>query len=578
MREPSVTPAAPDIPRRVPYLSISFLDRSACEVNCDLGCVLQCLDRAACREVMWWESAAFDLSRERCGEHCGVSEVVARARPDPRVLLLISNEPPESRLIAGLASRTGWRTIVLQDAKAALRALIGSKGAGVSAIVIDQASIGEAACNLISELKFRHPEKKIVFLAADSSAALAVEAMRAGASDYLIKPFSSHRLMQALRLATDLGETPTELQPLSEKLDISLDFESMVGAEPVFRAALAQAARSARGNGNVLIQGERGTGKDMLLRAMHAASRRASMPLQWIRVRQITDSALESVLFGHEQGAFPGAFQSQVGALQDCDGGTLVVDEIDRLPQHVQARLAEAVTEGRVRPIGANHSFRVNVRVFATSNQSLAKCAVSDALDPGLAQAFAKSIIELPPLRTRTGDIAAFTRYFLGQFHVRSGLPELSVTEEALGLLASFRWPGNVRQLQAVLFRAAVSSRGAALTAADFPHLIGLRREDASGQLQCRPREHLGLVLYTEDGHLRPLREIEADIIRLAIGHYNGRMTQVARKLGLGRSTLYRKLAELGIESPSGYQNGVSTVHPMSGLTSLESGSQNVTE
>ena len=245
------------------------------------------------------------------------------------------------------------------------------------------------------------------------------------------------------------------------------------------------------------------------------------------------------------------------------------------MPAHVQARLAQAMTDGRVRPIGADHSFRVDVRVFAAINQPLARLAGSDAIDPGLSKAFAQSIIELPPLRARAGDIAALTRYFLGQFHVRSGLPELSVTEEALGLLASFTWPGNVRQLQAVLFRAAVMVRGSALTAADFPHLLSLFQKEPGGGLQSRPREQLGLVLYTEDGHLRPLREIEADIIRLAIGHYNGRMTQVARKLGLGRSTLYRKLAELGIESPSDFQkHPLSNVHLISSPTSVDLSSQ----
>lgn len=224
---------------------------------------------------------------------CGVFEVVAKACPEPRLLLFVSNEPSESRLVAGLASRSGWRTIGVPDAKAALRATIGTDAARISIIVIDNGAVGEAACDLICELKSRHPDKPIVLLTTSSSAALAIEAMRAGASDYLIKPFPLHRLMQALRLATGAEKAPTELQPLSEKLDMPLDFETMIGAEPVFRTALAQAARSARGNGNVLVQGESGTGKDMLLRAMHAASRRASMPLQWINVRQVTSSALD---------------------------------------------------------------------------------------------------------------------------------------------------------------------------------------------------------------------------------------------------------------------------------------------
>ena len=191
---------------------------------------------------------------------------------------------------------------------------------------------GDDACALIAELKSRRPALPILMLTTSTSPLLAVEAMRAGATDYLVKPVAPDRLMQALRNATTREAPRDELAPLTEKMPAVLDFDAMVGAAPHFRAALAIAAKAARGHGAVLIEGESGTGKEMLVRAMHAASPRArSRRSASSTSAAIPANSIESVLFGHEKGAFTGAFDRQIGALQHCDGGTLVLDEVDRL-------------------------------------------------------------------------------------------------------------------------------------------------------------------------------------------------------------------------------------------------------
>jgi DNA-binding NtrC family response regulator len=233
--------------------------------------------------------------------------------------------------------------------------------------------------------------------------------------------------------------------------------------------------------------------------------------------------------------------------MQNCDGGTLVLDEIDRLSLDLQDRLAEALRNGSVRPIGARHSFKVDTRIIAASNLPLADMVAAGCFREELLTAINRNGITLPPLRDRAGDIAALTRHFLARIGEQPGLRQLGITEGALKLLAAFDWPGNVRQLQAVLFRAAVFCDGDALTAQDFPQLNQLIGEMAEASLPVL--ESTGVQIYTGDGNLRPLEEIEADVIRLAIGHYRGRMTEVARRLGIGRSTLYRKLTDLGIES-----------------------------
>ena len=466
---------------------------------------------------------------------------------DTRLLLLIDDEPAQGRLISALAAREGFRAIIAGTSEEALERLGSVECDQVSVILLDQWVPGENACDLIRDLKALKPDIPVLMLTASTSPALVIEAMRAGATDYLIKPVAPERLQHALRSATRREAPLAELRPLAEKLAAPLDFDAMVGTAPFFRTALAKAATAARGHGHALVEGETGTGKDMLLRAMQVGSPRAKAAVRAINVGTMPASALDSLLFGHERGAFAGAFDRQVGALQLCDSGTLILDEIDRLDLGLQQRLAEVLTRGVVRPTGATHGFKIDVRILAASDRALAAMTATGEFDAGLFKKLSATHITLPPLRDRAGDIPALTRYFLNKIGTQPGLRQHSIADSALSLLEAYDWPGNVRQLQAVLFRAAVFCQQESLDAGCFPQLA----EMLGGQENRTDKRQrgLGVMLYTDDGNLRALEDIEADIIRLAIGHYRGRMTEVARRLGIGRSTLYRKLGELGIDS-----------------------------
>jgi DNA-binding NtrC family response regulator len=259
-------------------------------------------------------------------------------------------------------------------------------------------------------------------------------------------------------------------------------------------------------------------------------------------------------LFGHEKGAFPGAFSAKTGKLVQADGGTLILDEIGVLPEQTQELLDRVLATGEVRPVGLNGSYSVDVRVIATNGRSL-----PEDFNPGLAERIGGTTVTLPPLRERSGDIPALSRHLLQRLAEQTGLKELSIGNDALAVLMRYGWPGNVRQLAGVLFRAALQCDTGSLTAEHFPHIAIQsrytgRRTDFAPTVSAERSEEMitgapGVTLYSADGHLRPLEDIEADIIRLAIGHYRGRMTEVARRLGIGRSTLYRKLGELGIDT-----------------------------
>ncbi|ATP20665.1 MULTISPECIES: sigma-54-dependent transcriptional regulator [Sphingobium] len=469
------------------------------------------------------------------------------------LLMLIDDEPAQRRLVSALAARAGWRTIFASDAETALATLGTQDGMQLDAVLIDQWSPDFDPADLIGAIHAQRPALPILVLTAHNSVAVAVQAMRAGATDYLSKPIAPERLLAALN-ATLEGNVRGELRPLTEKISAPLAFEDVVGAAPQFRTALAIAAKAARARVPVLIEGESGVGKDVVARAIHAASPRHKQAMVTVNCGAIPANLVESELFGHERGAFTGAFDRHVGKFLSADMGTIFLDEVSEMPLDAQVKLLRVLQDGEVQPIGARRPVHVDVRVIAATNKKL-----SDEIEAGRFREdlyYRLNVVQLtvPPLRERMGDIPALCRHLLARIATQPGLRGLGLTDDALALLMQHDWPGNVRQLQNALFRAAVLCEGDALTPHDFPqvaaHILSRR---ASGPRQrvaaTPPREAAGITLFEGDGHVRQLAEIEADVIRLAIGHYRGRMTEVARRLGIGRSTLYRKLAELGIDN-----------------------------
>lgn len=468
-------------------------------------------------------------------------------RNGQRLLMLIDDEPAQRRLVSAIAARRDWRSVFAPDGETAIAMLGTQDGMQLDAILLDSFGPESEAEALITELRARRPQLPILMLTANGSVAQAVAAMRAGATDYLVKPFASERLLSALEAAV-AGTEAGELRPLTEKIPALLGFDEIVGASPDFRAALAIAAKAARARVPVLIEGESGVGKEVVAEAIHAASPRGKKPMIAINCGAIPANLVESELFGHEKGAFTGAFERKIGKFADADGGTLFLDEIGEMPLDAQVKLLRVLQSGEVQPIGARHVREVDVRVIAATNKRLIEEVEAGRFREDLYYRLNVVQVTIPPLRERTGDIPALARHLLARIADQPGLRPLGITDDALALLGRYDWPGNVRQLQNALFRAAVLCEGDALTRADFPQIAALgtaRIPTPGGQMATSG----GVTLFRSDGNMRPLEEIEADVIRLAIGHYRGRMTEVARRLGIGRSTLYRKLGELGIDN-----------------------------
>jgi DNA-binding NtrC family response regulator len=480
-------------------------------------------------------------------------------RPDPtRGLLLIDDEPAQRRLVTAIGARAGWWVTGAPDVEAAQRFLRDPESPKIDAILLDHWLPGPAGTALIEQIRAERPDLPLLILTAQTSVAVAVDAMRAGANDFLVKPIAPDRLLAALNAATDRRQRGRELRPLSEKISKPLAFDEIVGSAPGFRSAMAIAAKAARARVSVLIEGESGSGKEVIAQAIHTASPRGKKGMITVNCGAIPANLVESVLFGHEKGAFTGAFDRHIGQFEEADGTTLFLDEVGELPLDTQVKLLRTLETGEVQRIGGRSIQIVDVRIIAATNKRLIDEVAKGRFREDLYYRLNVVHVDIPPLRDRSSDIPPLARHLLARIAEQPGMRHLSITDDGLEVLLAYGWPGNVRQLQNALFRAAVLCEGNALTAADFPqiaqestyskraddyHAHALNGAAGTAALSNGP----GITLYDRDGNMRPLEAIEADVIRLAIGHYRGRMTEVARRLGIGRSTLYRKLGELGI-------------------------------
>jgi len=314
----------------------------------------------------------------------------------------------------------------------------------------------------------------------------------------------------------------------------------LVAESAAARAAVALARRAAASEIAVLFEGESGVGKEVFARAVHADSARAHAPFVAVNCGALPETLVESILFGHERGAFTGAAERRAGKFAEADGGVLFLDEIGELPLSAQVKLLRAVQEGEIDPLGAARPRRVNIRLLAATNRDLRREVAEGRFREDLFYRVSAFPVRVPPLRARREDVAPLARRLLARLAPGPGAPQ--ITPEALRALEARAWPGNVRELENALHRALVLAEGGPLRA---EHLSA---PDPAPASQAAPAP----CGRTQDGPLPTLAQVEAAHIRLVLARCDGRMAEAARRLGIGRSTLYRKLADLGIGDGDG--------------------------
>jgi DNA-binding NtrC family response regulator len=497
-------------------------------------------------------------------------------------ILIVDDDPVQRRLLENMVRKFGYEAAVAEGGDAAVTMLTGADSARIDAVVLDLVMPDLDGLGVLARLREAGIGVPVIVQTAHGGIDNVVSAMRAGASDFVVKPVGAERLQVSLRNALATSALETELARIKRSRTGTLTFKDIVTRSPRMHGVLRTAQKAAASTIPVLIEGESGAGKELIARAIHGTSERRAKPFVAVNCGAMPENLVESILFGHEKGSFTGATERHTGKFVDASGGTLFLDEVGELPPAAQVKLLRAIQEGEVEPVGARKPVKVDVRIISATNRNLMADVTAGRFREDLFYRLHVFPITVPALRERPEDIADLARHFLARFAAEEGKRISTVNADALHLLQACRWPGNVRQLENAVFRAVVLAEGDDLGIAEFPQIAAqIARAPQEATTEALPELHPApamtaealatepmqsacfdsvaqppnvrspdaLALLDTAGEMRPLAEIEAEAIRFAITHYRGQMSEVARRLKIGRSTLYRRLDELGLES-----------------------------
>ena len=459
----------------------------------------------------------------------------------PLRLLVVDSELETQQLISGVAS-TEQFTVCAASALADARRLLASNPPDI--VLLDVALPNNSALPLLDEIASQYPRTDVVVVTGLETLATAMDAMRAGASDYLTRPFTADNLKSVLDRARQRLERDVESRRLREQLRTATGMGPLIGISPGMERVYRILSKVALSQHPVLIVGESGTGKELVARFMHSIGPHAAKPFVPVDCASaVSAAATESELFGHVKGAFAGAGRSKEGALMAAGSGVLFLDEVGELPLDVQAKLVRALMEKQVRPIGAAHAIPFSARILAASSRDLAAAVEQGQFRKDLY--FRLNVVKLaiPPLRERREDIPMLAQHFVEQVqHQRAA--SFRFSDAALRLLCDYDWPGNVRELQSAIERTCAMSSGPVLHTVDLPTQL----QDFQAHLRAGAELAVGTDEAGREG-LAPvlsIAEMEKQAILSTIQQLHGDKLMAAKLLGIGKTTLYRKLKEYG--------------------------------
>ncbi len=482
-----------------------------------------------------------------------------------QTILVVDDDPVQRRVLEAAIVRLGLTVVTAPGGGPALDLLFGPRGESISLVLLDLVMPDIDGTEVLSKLRAVNQGTPVIVLTAKGGIDSAVEAMRAGATDFLVKPASPERIRVSIQNALKLGALTGEVSRLKKKTQNLLAFDDLIAKSAIMRQVIKVGQRAAQSTIPILIEGESGVGKELIARAIQGSSDRAGRAFVAVNCGAIPENLIESILFGHEKGAFTGATDKHLGKFQEADGGTLFLDEIGELRLDMQVKLLRALQEGEIDPVGAKRPVKVDVRIISATNHDLSELTREGRFREDLYYRLNVFPMQIPPLRDRREDIPALAAYFAARFSAEENKPISGFTPQAETMLDAYNWPGNVRQLENTVFRAVVLCESDVLDIVDFPQIasamgvVAVQRPVAGAtvpstttpaQAATPARSSAYMVMATDmSGHLRKLEELESELIRMAISRYDGHMSEVARRLGIGRSTLYRKLKDLGLDT-----------------------------
>jgi DNA-binding NtrC family response regulator len=445
---------------------------------------------------------------------------------------IVDDDPAIRELISYMVSEDGYEV----EAFASGAEVLASSDPAPAAVLLDLMMPEIDGVDVLKELQRRHPALPVIILTAVNDVARAVEVAKLGAYDYLTKPVDQERLLTTLRRAVSHHDLEQEVARLKGELGDRYHMRNMVGSSAAMRRVYDQIEKVLESDITVFLSGESGTGKELAAKAIHYGSLRSDAPFVDVNCAAIPEGLQESELFGHEKGAFTGAVATHPGKFEQADGGTILLDEVGEMSPSAQARLLRVLQERNLQRVGGTKKIDLDVRVVSASNRDLEQLVSDGVFRQDLYYRLVVFPIELPPLRDRREDIPALVEHFLVKYAGDAGKRVTRVDSKALERLSSYDWPGNVRELENVIHRSLLVAEGPDLGTDDLPPNL----TDSDGA---------SLPPVIVGGELASLEEMEKEAIRRALEHFDGNLSDAARQLGIGRSTLYRKLEQYGLRS-----------------------------
>jgi len=452
-------------------------------------------------------------------------------------ILVVDDERSIRVGLKGLLAKEGYEVSTAESGDEALRLLTGQPS---DLVLTDLRMPGVDGLSLLKQIKGRYPDTLVVMMTAYGSEKIAVEAMKAGAHDYIVKPFDNEEVKILVRQALEQITLRREVRQLHERLDAAFRFENILGTSPAMQHVFDMVKKVAATDLTVLITGESGTGKELIANALHQNSPRKGGPFIKVNCAAMARELVESELFGHEKGAFTGALTAREGKFEAADGGTTFLDEIGDMSRETQAKVLRVLQEREFERVGGNRTIKVDVRVIAATNKDLRQMVREEKFREDLFYRLNVVNVALPALRERREDIPLLAAHFLKAVTSRYERGPMTLSSDAYALLLGAPWPGNVRELKNVIEAAAVLAPGSEIRAAD------LRLPQ-----QTQPPEISGSLSFKE-AKQQVIEAFERDFISRALQHHQGNITRAAEEIGMHRQQLQQKIRELGLKTWAG--------------------------
>jgi DNA-binding NtrC family response regulator len=451
-----------------------------------------------------------------------------------KTILLADDDVNLRRVLEFQLTEAGYKVSTAQDGAEALDVFTNND---FDCVITDLRMPKLSGLELLEKIKAINAEIPVIVITAFGEVETAVTAMKAGAFDYINKPFNRDEILLTLERALNFSETKSENRQLRELVDKEFRLDNIIGDSPAMRAVLNVVGRVSRSDATVLITGESGTGKELVAKGIHFSGKRRDKPFIPINCAAIPESLIEAELFGYKRGSFTGATQDTKGKFETADGGTLFLDEISQMPLPLQPKLLRVLQEQEIVRIGESSPRKIDVRIIAATNQNLEKMVEQGTFREDLYFRLAVVPVSIPPLRTRREDIPLLINHFFIRAKEKHGFENLKMGREVINVLSNYLFPGNVRELENLIERMVVLSDGESLTHLDMPEYIS------------KPLQIFGRVKFELPAENISLDEVEREIIRYALEMHNGNQSQTARYLSITRSALIYRMEKHGLDT-----------------------------